>query len=384
MANTLTAVTPRLLAQGLLALRQVCIVPQLVNMGYSGLAGERGSSIDVPIPSAIAAQAVAPGATPPSTADVAPTSVSITLNSWYEAPFYLTDQDMLTAMNGTIPMQASEAVKSLAVRVNSDILALYKNVYGYAGTAGTTPLASDTSAITSTRKVLNTQLAPMDDRRFLLDPNADGNALALPAFQYVNQGGNDSVMKEGQLGRRLGFDFYMSQLMPTHTAGAQTGTITVSGATAAAASSLTQTITLASASSSSIAYLQGDILTFAGDTQTYVVTNVSGVTVGASATGSVTISPGLQLAKAGGEAVSIKASHTVNLAFHRDAFAFATRPLVSSAEGLGNIIQTATDPESGLTLRLEISREHKRTRFSYDVLYGCQCIRPQLAARLAG
>lgn len=384
MANSLAAVTPRLLAQGLLALRQVAIIPQLVNMGYSGLAGERGSSIDVPIPSAIAAQVVAPGNTPPSTPDVQPSTVSIQLNNWYEAPFYLTDQDMLTAMNGTIPMQASEAVKSLANRVNTDILTLYKSVYGFNGTPGTTPLASDTSAITNTRKVLNTQLAPVDDRRFVLDPNADGNALSLPAFQYVNQGGTDSVMREGQLGRRLGFDFYMSQLMPFHTAGTQSGTITVSGAAAAAPTAFSQTITIASAGSSAVAWNYGDVVTFAGDTQTYVVTNISGVTIGASSTGTVTLAPGLQIAKSGGEAVTLKASHQINLAFHRDAFAFATRPLASSAEGLGNIIQTATDPDSGLTLRLEISREHKRTRFSYDILYGCQCIRPQLAARLAG
>src|SRR6056300_871926 len=111
MANTLTEVTPKLLAQGLLALREQAIMPMLVNRAYESLAGEKGSTIDVPIPSAIAAQDVSPGATPPSTADVAPTSVAIAMDQWKEAPFYLTDKDIMTAMDGIIPMQASEAIK---------------------------------------------------------------------------------------------------------------------------------------------------------------------------------------------------------------------------------------------------------------------------------
>ena len=124
-----------------------------------------------------------------------------------------------------------------------------------------------------------------------------------------------------------------------------------------------------------------DIFTIAGDSQTYVVTADITLAVGNT---TVAIAPALRKATAGAEAVTLKASHRVNLAFHRDAIAFASRPFADRTEGLGNMIQAASDPVSGVSLRLEVSREHKRTRFSYDMLYGATLIRPEFATRLAG
>ncbi len=86
VGNSLTEVVPQLLAQGLLALRQNAVMPRLVNRGYEATAGERGSTIDIPIPSAITAAEVSPANYPPSTSGVTPTSVSLALDQWYEAP----------------------------------------------------------------------------------------------------------------------------------------------------------------------------------------------------------------------------------------------------------------------------------------------------------
>lgn len=378
MANDLSALTPKLLAQGLMALRDNCVMPRLVNRDYDIMAAQKGSTIDIPIPPAIAVQDVSPGATPPSTADTTPTSVAVPLDQWKEAPFYLTDKDMLQAMNGVIPMQASAAIAGLATSIDSYILGLYKRVYGYVGTAGTTPFtpggATDvngtTAFATQAGKILNEQLAPMQNRRFVINPAAEAKALELPAFTNVSFSGSTFGIVDAQLNRKLGFDWFMDQNVKTHTNTGGAGFLlnNASDETIGAKTAIVDT--------GSTAPAEGDIFTVAGDTQTYVIT--------AATTTLFTFEPAAKVAWANNAAFTFKASHVVNLAFQRDAIAFATRPLEDTNMGLGGVVQSAVDPISGLTLRLEITREHKRTRFSYDILFGGALVRPELACRGAG
>lgn len=384
MANTLTAAIPQLLAQGLLALREMAIMPRLVNRGYESTPGTKGSTIDVPVPSAVTAVAVTPATTPPANADTALSKVSITLDQWYEAPFYLTDKEIEQTMDGVIPMQASEAVRALANNLDNALFAKYKGVYGYAGTAGTTPFASDLTAYTGARAALNNQLAPLPDRRVVIDPDAEANAINLRAFQDASFRGDRAGIIEGEIGRKLGADWYMDQNVPTHTKGTLSGTTgdgkaLVNGAFAVGAKSIDLDDTSLTGT-----IVEGDVFTIAGDTQTYVCTGTK--TAAANAISGLAFEPGLKAAPADNAVVTLKGSHAVNLLFHRDAFALATRPFADSSNVGGGLasFQSAVDPISGLALRLELSRQHKQWRWSYDILYGVQLVRRELAARIAG
>ncbi|WP_029458242.1 P22 phage major capsid protein family protein [Solidesulfovibrio alcoholivorans] len=380
--NTLVEVVPQILAQGLLTLRQNCVMPRLVNSDFGSDAAKQGATIDIPVPSPVATNPVTPSYTPPDDAGVTPGTVPLPMDVWQEAPFFLSDKDMMEAMGGVIPMQAAEAVKGLANFVDSYLLGLYKGVYGFVGTAGTTPFGSDVKDATNARKVLNNNLAKPDMRRFVFDADAEANALNLRAFQDASWTGDAQAINEGKIVRKLGFDWFMDQNVPTHAAGSITTGMIAKAATAQALGAKSITCTTA-ASTGACALKTGDVITFAGHDQTYVVTEDA--TQAAAATDvTVKIEPGLKKALAGSEAVTVKASHVANLAFHRDAIAFANRPLADSADGLGNIIQSAQDPVSGLSLRLEISRQHKRTRWSYDILFGAALVRPELACRVAG
>jgi len=378
-SNTLTEVIPKLLAQGFLALRQMAVMPRYVNRGFETIAGEKGSTIDIPIPSAITAVAVSPSNTPPDDAGTQPTKTSVLLDQWWEAPFFMTDKDMLEAMNGTIPMQASEAVKSLANKVDALLIAKAEALFpNYAGTAGTTPFANDLSEFLSADQMLNDSLAPPDNRFMAISSKAKANALGLRAFQDASYRGDTQGIIKGEIGEKLGAFWFMDQNLTRHTAGTVSTSATPYTANGVNALGAT-TVNLSGGALGTI--VAGDKVSFPSlSSQTYVVVSSTG---GGTVT-SIVITSGLVVATAGGEALFVAASHRQNLLFHRDALALASRPFAAADPmGLGTYL-SAVDPISGLAMRLEVSRQHKRTRWSYDILCGVAAPRAQFGAIVAG
>jgi len=400
MSNTLTNVMPKILARGLMSLRERVIMPALINSDYANDAAKKGDVINVPIPVAQTASDVTPSNTPPAPADKTPDTVAIPLDQWKHSDFHLTDEELgqIDENEHFIPMQMGEAVKALANAVNQNIWDKYKEgVAGSAGFAATLgsgsttdasdPLSSDTSAIVNARKLLNQQLCPLDMRNCVLNFNAEANALALAAFRDASQKGDNQTVVKGAMGELFGIDFYADDHVPIHTAGTLTdgsGTphkALVNGALTAGA----KTMDIDSTSLSGTVE-PGDVFMFAGHSQPYCVTNTSTLTAATNALAGITFAPALTAAVANNEAVYFAPDHAVNMAFHKNAFAFATRPLTALTvdRELGNRILSMQDPLSKLTLRLEVSRQYKQTVWDLDILWGAKLVRPELATRIAG
>ena len=379
MANTITNVTPQLLAQGLLALRQRAIMPRLVNRSYDTMAAQKGNVINVPAPSSITARSITPSETINSNVDSSPTTVALTLDWWYEAPFQMSDNDAKSVIDGFIPMQASEAVKALANGIDDYILGKHIGIFSAAGAAGTTPFATNLAVAASARVLLNGQLAPPDDRRGVLDAAAEGNLLTVADVLNFDKRGDQGGIINGSIGRKLGVDWYMDQNMPSYTPGtswltgwavAGTGTIGAS------------TLTVVNASVTVMAQIKvGDIFALAG--QQYAITTAH-TTVSVTDGAAIVFYPALKAAVASDAAITVIATaYTANLMFHRDAFSWASRPL-AGLQGLGHVFQSQVDPVSGIALRLELSRQYKQTTFSFDVLGGAALIRKELATKILG
>jgi len=378
MANTLTNILDKILAQGLVTLRESAVMPRLVNIDYSSDGAQKGNTIDVPVPKAQVVSSVSASSAPKQAGSNTPGLVQISLNQWKMTDFYLTDKEMaeIDRNRHFVPMQTQEAARAIANNVDNFIHSKYTGVYGYVGTAAVVPFSTVATATTA-RKVLNDQLCPMSQRRLVMDPSAEAQALQLAAYSDLEKSGDSGPKIEGELGRKFGMDHYMSQNVNTHTGGTASASITVGSTSAVGVSTLqfksgvgTTTVVL------------GDVFTIAGDSQTYVATSSANIT---SAGVNVTIDPALKIVASATSVITMKATHVVNLAFNRNAFAYATRPLQEGIAGLNpNPQSILVDNLTGLTMRLEVVRQNKQNAWQFDVLYGAELVRPELATRIAG
>lgn len=379
MANTLTNVLPTILADGVLALRQNAVFSRLVNRGLQSDAQSKGNVVNVPIPSAIAARAVTPAVTFAANVDSSPTVALVTLDQWYESPINLSDNDMVSADEMFVAMQASEAVKSLINTIDAYIWGKHVGFFGYAGSAGSSAFNGSLTAAAAAKRVLSAQLAPLSDRRAVIDPLAEQYLTLNQEIIQTQMRGDPGGIIEGNIGRKLGFDWFMNQNVGTFTPG--TGWVTgfaVSTTTGVAGGS---TLSILNATASGTIKI-GDVFTLGTGTDQYVVT--AAATASATVGVVIRIYPPLRSAASLGTTLAVVATaYTANVAFHRDAWAFASRPLQNAFQA-GNVFQSPVDSISGVALRLELSRQYKQETLSFDALYGANVVRPELGSKILG
>lgn len=383
-----TNILSTIVAMGLNTLREQVALVKIANRDYEQeiTAAKRFATVNVAVPAAVATRTVAPDVVPPAVTAVTPTSIPVTLDTWKEAPFAMDDKGLSQVDRGILPMQAREAVKALANGIEDFLWALYPKSYGYSGVAGTTPFATDLSAFLDGRKVANNQLMDMDPRYMVINTDAEANALGLRAFQDASFRGDTDGIINGQIGRKLGALWLMSQRVPTSV----TGTYAYPGTpyevnNGAGYPIGTKTVTCDGGALGTL--VVGDIIQFVGPTgtsghaQTYTVVS----TVGVATITSITFEPGLVVAVADNDDIAKKGAHVLNSLIHRDAIAFAMAPLMDTVQVPGATLQAvAIDEVSGLSLRLEVSRQHRQVQWSFDGLYGASVVRPNAWVRVAG
>jgi len=288
------------------------------------------------------------------------------------------------------------AMSVLAASVEADALSMALDVYNNVNNIGS---AITFNKLMTARKVLNDNLAPMDsDRTVLL--NTQDNVDLIDALKGLFQDSTaiKEQYREGAMGRTGGFNFYENTLLASQTTGtaAASTTYTVNGAVTTNGST---TVTVATGSTT---FKKGDIFTVAGcnrvhpeskaDTgalQQFVVTADY-----AGGAGSVSFSPaiytsgGRQNVVAAGMANSSAITkigtasgvYKPSLAFHKDAFAFATADLVMPA----GVDFASRQVQDGLSMRIVRQYDINNDKFPcrLDILYGYKTIRAELAARI--
>lgn len=320
-------------------------------------------------------------------------NTSLTVSTQRHVGMRFTAVELTMSLDDFSKRIINPAMAALAAGIEADALSMHTSVYNTVNNVGS---ALNFRNVMLARKRLDDSLAPDDDERKVL-LNTTDNVDLVDALKGLFQDSNaiKEQYRRGMMGRTAGFEFYQNTLMPTQTTGtAAAATLyTVNGA-----SQVGSSITVATGT---LTFAVGDVITFAGcnevhpeskaDTgnlQRFVVT-----TAYAGGAGNIAISPaivtstGRQNVSAspsnGGAVTKVGAASSVyrpSLAFHPDAFTFATADLIMP-KGVDMASRQVMD---GISMRLvrQYDINEDRMPCRVDVLYGYRAIRPELACRI--
>jgi hypothetical protein len=279
--------------------------------------------------------------------------------------------------NVVIRDQFTEAFRALANAVETDLGTLYKKASRAYGTAGTAPFgtANDLSDSAQLIKMLDDNGAPRTTRQLVNGTAAMANLRGKQSVLFkANEAGTDQMLREGIVGRLQGLDLRDSAGVASHTKGTGASYTSDTAGYAVGATS----ITLITGTGTVLA---GDVVTFAGDANKYVVKT------GVAAPGVIVLAaPGLRQAiPTSATALTIGNSYTANMAFTKNAIVLATRmPALPEGGDAADDRMTVTDPVSGLSFEVSIYRQYRQIHIEVALAWGWELIKPEHTHLLLG
>lgn len=369
MANQFLTVQ-EIAREALLRLRENQVMARLVHTDHSNEFANKGDTVQVRKPAVFEAKEFS-GET--ESQDIAESNVLVKLDKIADVSVDITSKEMTLNIQDFGFQVLDGAMQAIAQKVDTDLHGLYADVPYFYGTAGTTP--SGLADIAGVRKRLQDNKVPNAMRRLVIDTAAEAKFLTIDSVVEADKSGTTQALREANLGRLMGFDNYASQNVRDHAAGAYASLEDVTATAAEGADS----IQLTSGAGASTAKLnRGDVFQTA-DGQQFVVTEDSAAAVAGVVTVKVAPVVGAALAAS---AVTFAKSHTANLAFHRNAFAFVNRPMEVPQGGAEGYVTSF----EGLSLRVTRGYDMKTKihKVSFDILYGVKTLQAELAARLLG
>lgn len=246
------------------------------------------------------------------------------------------------------------------------------------GTPGTTPFGGEKLTDTAQlKKILDDNGAPLTDRSLIIDTSAGANLRTMYNLTRVNEAGTSMTLRDGELLNVHGFSIKESAQISVTTEG------TAAGATTDAAGYPvgTKAIRLAAAGTGTI--LKGDVITFAGDPNKYVVAESVGAVSGALLR---IAGPGLRVAiPEAATAATLLDGATVSVAFPRSAMGFASRaPALPVGGDAASERFTMVDPRSGMTFEVSLYKGYRKIRAEVAAAWGVKAIKPEWIALLLG
>lgn len=372
MANTLTGLIPTLYnALNTVSRELIGFIPNVNSDSTADMAAV-GQTVRSPIVPQAALEDIAAGVNPADSGDqaIAYQDVTITKSKAYPIRWAGEEQLSITAngvINTVLADQFAQGFRTLANAVEADLGAQYTAMSRAYGTAGTTPfaIANQMTDMAQANRILDDNGAPAVGRVMILGSAARAILEGQQANLFkVNEAGDGGAMiRQRQMRELMGFNMGYSAGVAAHTKGTAT-----TGVTDGALAKGTTAIKFKSATAGATGYKAGDIITFAGDTANkYVVkTGVVG------ATGTLEIqAPGLKVAIADANAITVGGDFVANMFYHRNALLLATRqPAMPQGGDAAQDVTSITDPVSGLTFQVALYKEYRRVKYEIGLAWG--------------
>lgn len=384
MANTLTNLIPDVYnALDIVSRELVGIIPAV----SSDMSFERaavGQTVRSPVAPVASASDITPAVTPPNDGDQSIGNVLMTIDKARRVPVRWAGEESRGLNNGgpgrsrIMVDQFAQAMRALCNEVEADLAALHIFFSRAYGTAGTTPFgtAGDFQDASNALKILKDNGAPIGDAQLVIDTTAGAKMLGLQSRYDI--AGDVRMQNQGVLIEKAGLQIRESAQIITSVAGTGANATTNNAGYAVGST----VITLASAGTGTI--VAGDVITFAGDTNKYVVASGDADT---SNGGTITLAaPGLRKAIANSATnITVLAAATRNMVFSRSAIVLATRAPALPEEGdMAADRQIVTDPRSGLSFEISMYKQYRQVQYEVALAWGKKVVKTAHTALLLG
>lgn len=386
MANTLTNLIPELYSSLDVVSREMVGFIPAVTIDANTSRAAKDQTVRSFVAPAAAAGDITPAATAPNDGDQTIGNVSLAITKARRVPIRWNGEETLGANSGPgaaaiRAAQIQQAIRTLVNEIETDLGALHIAASRAAGTAATTPFgtANDYTGASLTRKILADNGAPMSDLQLVVDTTAGANIRGKQAA--AADAGGDSILRQGVLLDINGFMVRESAAVAAPAAGAMANATTNNAGYAVGAT----TLTLATAGTGVVA--AGDVLTFAGDSNQYVVTSVVFAGANPAAGDTITIAaPGLRVAmSAATKAITVVAQARRNMGFSKSAIVLAHRlPALPDGGDVAVDRTTITDPRSGLSFEVAMYAQYRQMQYEISCAWGVKMVKPAHCALLLG
>ena len=332
---------------------------------------------------------------------------TLTVNKLKGIDFAFTSQELTLDIKDLTERKIKPAMVQLANQVDSDLMALYKDIPNWVGTPAS-PVNSYADFAKAPER-LDEFAAPQDNRCAVLSPADHWGLLGSQTALFINDAAKGAYRK-GSLGMIGGVDTYMSQNVPTHTVGVNTGTPLTNGATqevtyATSKDTNTQTLITDGWTSGAVTLNAGEVFTIA---DVYAVNPVTKATLSflkeftvvttiSDTTGDITLTmtpaailsgphQNISATIADGKAITVKGTDSTgyrqNMVFCKNAFALVSVPLVSPP----GAVDVSRQSYKGTNVRVipVYDGTNDISKWRLDILYGVKTIDSRLAVRLSG